>query len=104
MNNFNALNMKQYLVIAWDATDSHAQERRLAVRNEHLAGSRQLKANGNFIMGGAMLNEHENMIGSTMVLQFANDKDFNLWKQNEVYLLKNVWIKIEVHSFKVANI
>jgi uncharacterized protein YciI len=68
--------MKQYLIIAWDVTDSNAQERRLNVRNEHLIGAKKLKENGNFILGGAMLNDDGEMIGSTMVLQFTNDDEF----------------------------
>lgn len=96
--------MKQYLIIAWDAADTNAQKRRLKVRNEHLAGAKKLKEGGNFILGGAMLNDNKEMIGSTMVLQFANDDDFHKWKQNEIYILESVWDRIEVHSFKVANV
>jgi uncharacterized protein YciI len=96
--------MKQYLIIAWDVTDSNAQERRLNVRNEHLIGAKKLKENGNFILGGAMLNDDGEMIGSTMVLQFTNDDEFHKWKKNEIYILKDVWDRVEVHSFKVANV
>ncbi len=96
--------MKQYLIIAWDATDANAQERRLRVRNEHLIGAKELKENGNFILGGAMLNDVGEMIGSTMVLQFANEEEFYKWKKNEIYILKGVWDRIEVHAFQVANL
>ena len=104
INNFNALFMEQYLIIAWDADDHAAQERRLKERNEHLAGAKRLKENGNFILGGAMLNDDGEMIGSTMVLQFENFDEFQKWKNNEIYILERVWNRIEVHSFKVANV
>jgi uncharacterized protein YciI len=44
------------------------------------------------------------MIGSTMVLQFENFDEFQKWKNNEIYILKDVWDRVEVHSFKVANV
>ncbi|OAQ38170.1 hypothetical protein A5893_15335 [Pedobacter psychrophilus] len=96
--------MKLYLIIAWDADDADASERRVKVRKEHLAGAMQLKETGNFILGGAMLNDNGDMIGSTMVLQFTDDDEFHKWKSNEIYILKGVWDRIEVHSFKVANV
>lgn len=96
--------MKQYLIYAWDGEDEQALERRMSARPEHLAGGKQLKANGNFILGGAMLNSEGQMIGSTMVLQFETEEEFEHWKNTEPYILSGVWKKIEVYPFKVANI
>ena len=61
---------KQYLVYA---EDDDALKRRMNVRDHHLVGAKQLKENGNFIMGGAMLNEKQEMIGSIMILQFNTE-------------------------------
>lgn len=96
--------MKQYLIYAWDGEDEQALERRMSARPEHLTGGKQLKANGNFILGGAMLNAEGQMIGSTMILQFETEEEFEHWKNKEPYILSGVWKKIEIHPFRVANI
>ena len=62
--------MQQYLVYAWDGTDQQALERRMKARPAHFENSRRIKATGNFVLGGAMLNDEGKMIGSTMVVQF----------------------------------
>jgi hypothetical protein len=96
--------MNQYLIHALDAKDDKALERRLAVRAKHLAAAKPLKENGNFILGGAMLNSEGNMIGSTLVLQFETEQEFEDWKAKEVYILNNVWDKIEIYPFKLAQV
>ena len=96
--------MKQYLITAFDGTDENAFERRMKVRPFHLEGAKKLKENGNFIIGGAMLNEEEKMIGSTMILQFENSSELQDWIDNEPYILEKVWQKFEVKPFRIANV
>ena len=62
--------MKQYLIIAQDGKDDDALNRRKEIRPIHLAGARKLKENGNFVIGGAMLDDDSNMRGSIMIVQF----------------------------------
>jgi len=96
--------MKQYLIHAWDGQDENAMDRRMQVREQHLLGAKKLKANGNFILGGAMLNDEGKMIVSTLILQFEGEADFEAWKNAEIYLLKKVWERIEIYPFKVAEV
>ena len=96
--------MQQYLLYAWDGTDDQALERRMNARPAHFEGARKLKANGNFIFAGALLNDQQKMIGSTMVVQFATPEELKDWMSKEPYIVNNVWKKIEVHPFKVAEI
>lgn len=96
--------MKQYLIYAYDYTDNDALNRRMAVRPDHFEKARELKAAGNFVLGGAILNDDGQMIGSTMVLQFESDEGFNKWKENEPYIRGKVWEKIEIRAFKVADV
>lgn len=96
--------MKQFLINAWDGKDDEAIDRRMTARYQHLAGAKKLKESGNFILGGAMLDDDGKMIGSTLVLQFENDGDFEEWKSNEIYILNKVWDRVEVCLFKVADI
>ena len=96
--------MNQYLITAHDGTDENALERRMSVRPLHLEGAKKLKENGNFITGGAMLNDEGKMIGSTMILQFENPEELQNWIDSEPYIQQGVWDKFEVKSFRVANI
>ncbi|WPV01052.1 YciI family protein [Mucilaginibacter sp. cycad4] len=96
--------MKQYLVTAYDYTDAEALQRRLGARPHHLDGARALKANGNFVLGGAILNEEGKMIGSTMIVQFETDEEMEAWKQNDPYITQKVWESVDVKPFKVADV
>ncbi|MDO3628107.1 YciI family protein [Mucilaginibacter sp. BT774] len=96
--------MKQYLVTAYDYTNEDSLQNRLNVRPCHLDGARELKENGNFILGGAMLNDEGKMIGSVMVLQFETDEELEAWKKSEPYLTQKVWETVDIKPFKVANV
>ena len=96
--------MKQYLIIAQDGKDEDALNRRKEVRPLHLAGAKMLKGNGNFIIGGAMLDEENNMQGSIMIVQFETQEDFQRWYDNEPYITQGVWKTIEVKPFRVAEV
>jgi len=96
--------MLQYLIVAYDGTDTEAQERRTKVRPLHLETARDLKLHNRFITGGAILDNNGKMIGSMMVVQFETEDDLMYWMRNEPYITGNVWQSIEVKPFKVADI
>jgi uncharacterized protein YciI len=96
--------VKQYLVIAHDGKDDGALDRRKEIRPLHLAGAKKLKENGNFVIGGAMLDEDSNMRGSIMIVQFETQEDFQKWYDNEPYITGGVWKQIEVRPFRVAEV
>jgi uncharacterized protein len=96
--------MKQYVVIARDGTDADAMERRQRVRPLHVEGAAQLKQNGQFVLGGAMLSEEGHMTGSIMIVQFETEAAFQQWYQQEPYLQQGVWKQIEIQPFKVAHV
>jgi uncharacterized protein YciI len=72
----NVKAVKQYLIIAQDGRDDDALNRRKEVRPLHLAGAKKLKENGNFVIGGAMLDDENNMRGSIMIVQFETEDNF----------------------------
>ena len=78
----------QYLVIAYD--NDNALERRLAVRDAHVEGTRKLIAEGKIINAGALI-EDEVMVGSTLLVDFATDDEIDEWLENEPYVKNNVW-------------
>ncbi len=96
--------MRQYVIIARDGNDADALQRRMEARPNHLAGATALKANNQYIMGGAMLNEAGQMEGSVMIVQFETEEDFNHWYSHEPYIVSGVWKTIEVKPFRVANV
>ncbi|MDP5122059.1 MAG: YciI family protein, partial [Spirosomaceae bacterium] len=66
--------------------------------------AKKLRENGNLILGGATLNETEEMIGSVMVVEFKNETALQIWLKNDPYVTQGVWKSIEIKPFKVANI
>lgn len=95
--------MKQYLVTAYDYTDEGALARRMQVRPQHLDGTQQLRQTGNYVLGGAILDNAGRMIGSMMVLQFEDDGQLDNWKKQEPYLTQHIWETVDIKLFKVAS-
>jgi len=96
--------MIQFLIHALDHTDAEAYDRRMAARPAHFEGASQLKANGNFIIGSAILNDEGKMIGSNMILQFETEEAFQQYYEAEPYVAKGVWGNINVYKTRVAQV
>ncbi|QHL89194.1 hypothetical protein GU926_17865 [Nibribacter ruber] len=96
--------MTQYLVTGTDYTSEGALDNRMAVRPQHLEMAKKLKASGNFIMGGAFLDEQGVMRGSSLVLQFETKEELQKWMDEEPYILQKVWETVDVKTYKIAQI
>lgn len=96
--------MNQYLITAYDYTDTEASDRRMNVRGHHLNEIAKLKENKNYLFGGAILNDDGKMIGSAMIMQFQSEEELNAWKQNEPYVTQKVWETVDVKPFRVAQL
>ncbi|MDT3404888.1 YciI family protein [Mucilaginibacter terrae] len=96
--------MKQYVITAHDFTDAEALQRRINMRPAHLEGVKILKSNNNYVVGGAILNDAEQMIGSVMIVQFETDEQMQKWMNNDPYVTGKVWDKIDVKPFRQAVI
>ena len=96
--------MKQYLVTAYDYTKEDSLQNRMNTRPHHLDGARALKETGNFVIGGAMLNEDGKMIGSVMILQFETEEELQAWQKSEPYITQGVWETVDIKPFKVADV
>ena len=94
----------QFLLIAYDGTDSEALERRLKVREEHLEKTEGLKKDGNFLFGGAILDDEGKMVGSMIIYDFPDRQSFDARLKNEPYITGGVWKKIEIQPFRAAKI
>lgn len=94
----------QFLLIAYDGTDPDALQRRLKVREEHLRKISKLKKTGEFLFGGAILDENGKMIGSAIVYDFPDRRALEEWLKEEPYLTTGVWEKTEILPFRLAKI
>ncbi|TAH21926.1 MAG: hypothetical protein EAZ08_01995 [Cytophagales bacterium] len=96
--------MQHFLIHAYDYTDAQALDRRMAARPAHFEGIKKLKETGNFVLGGAILNDEGQMIGSNAVLQFETKEDLQAYLAIEPYIVQKVWEKIDIKMFRVASI
>lgn len=94
--------MNQYLVTGYDYTDEGAFDRRMNVRPHHIDNLKVLKEKGNYLIGGAMVDDQGKMIGSTMIMQFETEEELEAWKQGEPYITQKIWESVDIKPFKVA--
>jgi uncharacterized protein len=94
----------QFLLLAYDSTDSDALQRRLNVREEHLKKIGVLQRAGEFLFGGAILDENGKMIGSMIVYDFPDRQALEEKLKDEPYFTKEVWEKTEILPFRLAKI
>ena len=92
----------QFVVTAIDYTDEDALKRRLENREAHLDGARQLIAEGRFLSGGAILDEQEKMIGSTLHLEFPDRESLEAHLQKDPYISGKVWETIEIRAARLV--
>jgi len=92
----------QFMITAYDGTDENALERRMSVREAHIEGAKVLKEAGNMIAGGAILDEAEQMIGSTVYVDFDSREELDQWLANDPYVIGNVWQDITVLPIRLA--
>lgn len=94
----------QYVIHAYDYTDADALERRLSVRPAHLDYVRELKANGQFLLGGALLDPAGNMIGSMLILDLETEEIVDQYLKTDPYIVQGVWEKVDIKPFRKAEV
>jgi uncharacterized protein len=92
----------QFLVTGKDGKDVEALNRRMAARPDHLANAEKMRAAGTLILGAALLNEKNEMIGSIMILNMASREEVDKYLLQEPYVSRNVWQDIKVESLALA--
>ena len=92
----------QFLVTAYDGTDPDAPARRQRVRDEHLVGARRLAEEGHILVGGAILDDAGQMIGSCCVVEFESRAALDEWLNSDPYVTGGVWQNIDVKQFRAA--
>jgi uncharacterized protein len=93
--------MKQFIIIAYDAKDEGAAERRANARPPHLELVAKMRDAGQILFGMAILDATEKMIGSLMVANFSSRADCDAWLKVEPYVTGKVWHDITVLDGKL---
>lgn len=104
MNYGNKTIRMEFILIAYDGTDAEAQERRMKFRPDHLEKIAALREAGEFLFGGAILNEAGQMTGSMIVYSFPDRASLDERLKEEPYIYGKVWEKIEIKPFRPAKI
>lgn len=92
----------QFMVTAFDYTDSEAYNRRLAARQDHLDKVKKSIVNGHFLSGGAILNDSGLMVGSTLHLEYPSREALEMALQQDPYVTTKVWEKIDICEVKLV--
>jgi len=92
----------QFLVVARDGSDEDALERRQRTRPTHLASIAPLVEGGNILVGGAILNEAGDMVGSMLFVEFPDRSGVDAWIEADPYVTDGVWREVEVTPFRTA--
>ncbi len=94
----------QFLLIAYDGTDTGALDRRMKSRPEHLEKIAVVKQTGEFLCGGAILDDSGKMIGSMILYEVPDRATLDERLKNEPYIYNKVWEKIDIMPFRLAKI
>ncbi len=92
----------RYVLIARDGTDPEAKARRLAARPAHLERVGPFVDRGRILIGGAILDDAGDMVGSVMLFDFATREELDGWIAEDPYVTGEVWKEIEVRDFRPA--
>lgn len=92
----------QFLVFAYDAKDAGAYDRRMAVREAHIATIDRYMETNNMIYGGALLDDDGKMIGSAIIAEFPSRQELDGWLAEEPYITGKVWDDVKIIPFKTG--
>jgi uncharacterized protein YciI len=93
----------QFMVLGYDGKDDDALDRRLAVREQHLAVGDRLAAEGTLLFAAAILDANATMIGSMLVLEFPSRVELKAWLDIEPYVTGDVWRELEISPVRVGR-
>ena len=91
-----------FMVLANDADDAGALERRMAHRPDHVKVMDVSKAEGLCRFGAAMLDDAGKMCGSVIILDMPDMAAVEAWMKAEPYVKGNVWGDVRVIPLKVG--
>lgn len=93
----------RYLIVAYDGTDPEAPARRQRHRPAHLENATRLQHEGHLLIGGALLDDDGNMIGTAAVADFDTREELDAWLASDPYAVGGVWQDVTVVPYRVAE-
>ncbi len=94
----------EFIVTGYDGDDDKAYERRMAVRQQHLDGLKELKDKGFLLHAAGIVNNEDKLIGSMLLVQFASREEmFEKWLNQEPYYNFNVWKQVKIEMARVPD-
>jgi hypothetical protein len=94
--------MAYFLIVAYDGKDADTPSRRKRTRPAHLEGIKPMVEKGELIIGGGILNPAEEMIGSTLIMQYPSRAELDAWLAREPYVVNGVWEDIQVMPIRMT--
>ena len=91
-----------FLVIARDRTDADVPALRQRVRAEHLKNLEPYVAEGQVVLGGAILDSAGNPTGSALVAEFGTQEALTTFLNADIYTREGVWESFEIYPFRRA--
>jgi len=79
-------------------------ENRMANREAHIVGLKKAINNGNIISAGAITNENDEMIGSSLHVRFETRQELDEWLKQEPYIIGKVWEKVYIETVKLIDV
>lgn len=92
--------MPSYILTAYDAPNS--LDKRLATREAHLEYIKELSQAGKAILGGAVMDDKDQMIGSVIFFSMTKE-EMEEYKQKEPYIIAGVWGEIKIQEAKFGD-
>ncbi|WP_158291863.1 YciI family protein [Paracraurococcus ruber] len=91
------------VILARDGTDAEAPQRRLAVREQHMARVKPMAADGTLAIGGAILDAPGGrMLGSVAVIARDTDAGARDWMAEDPYVTGQVWQQVTLWGTRFA--
>ena len=90
-----------FVVNGYDFTDDKALERRMSVREQHMATILEMKNSGKIVFAAAKIDKKGNMCGSTIYLEVESEDEVERYLDKEVYISGKVWDKVTVEICKI---
>lgn len=89
------------VIIAWDGTDEAALERRMAARNRHLTRVRPMAETGTLVVGGAILDAADRMVGSIAVTRHISHAAAREMLAGDPYVTGDVWRDVSLYATRL---
>ena len=92
-----------FLIVGLDDTDAGAMDRRMAVRERHIAYGSELMASGNLWYASALFHDDGTMKGSMYFVDFKDEDELNEYLKKEPYVIGDVWRDVQIHKGGVRD-